>query len=170
LKSLLSAPKLVAVFLVANGIILLGVEWLTNRSRTRASHPQDDSRIARLSWASSIKIGCAQCLALVPGFSRTGATLGGGLLVGLDHEDAVRFSFLLATPIIFAAAVLKLPELFTDRALALGPLAVGFASSAVAAYFSVRFLTRYFKTKTLIPFAVYCVAFGGALLVLFMLR
>ena len=109
-----------------------------------------------------------QCLALIPGFSRTGSTLAGGLLEGLSHENAARFSFLLATPILFAAAILKLPKvLVTATSGSLSILAVGALCAALAAYLSVRFLSRYFKTKTLVPFALYCVVAGSfALLIL----
>ena len=126
-------------------------------------YQQSDVAIARLSWLQAIKVGCAQCLALIPGFSRTGSTLGGGLLVGLNHQDALRFSFLLATPIIFAAGVLKVPELFisyTSHDLLV--ILIGCISSAVTAYISIRFLTGYFQTKTLTPFAIYCVVVGAS--------
>ena len=130
--------------------------------------------IAGISWSQSVKVGCAQALALIPGFSRSGASLGGGLLVGLDHEAAARFAFLLATPIIFAAGVLKLPDLLLPGqtypfATVIGPLLAGSIAAAVGAYFSVRFLTRYFKTKTLKPFAVYCIAAGVVASGLFLL-
>ena len=100
-------------------------------------------------------------LALLPGFSRTGSTIAGGLLIGLSHEEALRFSFLLATPIIGAAALLKLPELFHSGSRgALENALLGGVCAAVAACVSIRILTRYFHTKTLTPFAIYCAAFG----------
>ena len=102
-----------------------------------------------------------QVLALLPGFSRTGSTIAGGLMVGLAHEDALRFSFLLATPIIAAAAALKLPVLFASRdAPAIQAALLGAACAAIASYLSVKFLTKYFKTRTLSPFAVYCLLSG----------
>jgi undecaprenyl-diphosphatase len=102
-----------------------------------------------------------QVLALLPGFSRTGSTIAGGLLVGLAHEGALRFSFLLATPIIGAAAVLKLPVLLASKnAPAIDAALLGAGSAAVASYLSVKFLTRYFKTRTLTPFAIYCLLSG----------
>ncbi len=108
-------------------------------------------------------MGSAQALALVPGFSRSGATMAGGLLVGLSNEDAARFAFLLATPIIGAAAVLKLPELVGSQGNGVrGPALVGAICSAGTAYISVRFLLRYFKTNSLMPFAIYCVVAGVA--------
>jgi undecaprenyl-diphosphatase len=117
-------------------------------------------RIAKLSWRQAIAVGTAQALALIPGFSRSGATMGGGLLVGLSNEDAARYSFLLATPIIGAAAVLKLPELLGKSGHVIGTALVGAACAAVTAYLSVRFLLKYFETNTLTPFAVYCVIVG----------
>ena len=164
LQKLFAVPSYAAVFLFLNGLLLYGAEILKKKKAATitASDENIDSTIAKVSWAQSVKVGLAQCLALIPGFSRTGATLAGGLLIGLDHEGAARFSFLLATPIILAAAILKLPELLTPAASAsFGPVAAGFIASAIAAYLSVRFLTRYFKTKTLTPFAIYCVLIGA---------
>jgi undecaprenyl-diphosphatase len=86
--------------------------------------------------------------------------MGGGLVAGLPHFEAARFSFLLATPIIFAAAVLKLPVLFHASGAVLGTTLAGAATAAVAAYLSVRYLSRYFKSKTLTPFALYCIIAG----------
>jgi undecaprenyl-diphosphatase len=161
IKSLLSSPRLVALFLIANGIMLYAVERLTRTTNRKTPNGSEasDTVIAKTSWANTIKIGFAQCLALIPGFSRTGASLGGGLSFGLNHKDAARFAFLLATPIILAASVLKLPELFGNH-FPLGPIFVGFIVSGIGAYLSVKFLTNYFKTKTLMPFAAYCVIVG----------
>jgi undecaprenyl-diphosphatase len=96
----------------------------------------------------------------IPGFSRTGLTITGGLINGLSHENAARYAFLLATPVIFAAAVLKVPGLFLGG-IDIGPALIGAACSALAAYLSIRFLTKYFQTRTLTPFAIYCVIAGG---------
>ena len=116
-----------------------------------------------MGWGQGFTVGAAQAIALIPGFSRSGASMGGGLLVGLSHKDAARFAFLLATPIIFAAAVLKLPELAGSEGNGVrGPALVGALCSALTAYLSVRFLMRYFETRTLTPFAVYCVCAGTA--------
>jgi undecaprenyl-diphosphatase len=158
IKNLFASPRIAAVLLIFNGALLYSAELLRRRSHATKMH--GDAAIARLSWGQCILVGCMQALALLPGFSRTGATLGGGLLVGLDHESAARFAFLLATPIIFAASVLKLPELFLAQHYEVGPILIGAAASAVAAYISVRFLTRYFKTNTLTPFALYCTLAG----------
>ncbi|MFB9180460.1 undecaprenyl-diphosphate phosphatase [Dactylosporangium sucinum] len=120
-----------------------------------------DRRIAGGSFGRAILIGTAQVLALLPGISRSGATLGAGLLKGLSHEDAARFSFLLATPVILAAGVLKIPDLFGPLGAGIhGQVLAGSLAAGVAAYGSVRFLTRYFETRTLTPFAGYCVVVG----------
>ena len=116
-----------------------------------------------MSWRDALGVGAAQAIALIPGFSRSGATMGGGLLVGLSNEDAARFAFLLATPIIGAAALLKLPDLLGSSGNGVrGPALVGALCSALTAYLAVRFLMRYFETNRLTPFAVYCVVAGAA--------
>jgi undecaprenyl-diphosphatase len=170
LQSLFAVPKYAALFLIFNGCILYGAELLRRR-KIQSENKNTDEEISKTSWLQSIEIGAAQCLALIPGFSRTGSTLGGGLLAGLNHEEAARFSFLLATPIIFAASALKLPELFTANATTdFFPICAGFFASGIAAYFSVRFLTKYFKTKTLTPFAIYCISAGIIASVILFLR
>jgi len=177
LQALFASPIAVSAFLLLNGLLLYGAESLRKRRATGADREtasasaHSDEQISRISWASSVKVGCAQSLALLPGFSRTGATLGGGLMVGLDHPNAARFSFLLATPIILAAAVLKLPELFAPgTAYPLGLILAGALAAAIGAYLSVRFLSRYFETKTLKPFAYYCAAAGLISLVVLLSR
>ncbi len=166
LKILFAAPQYVAIFLILNGILLYGAELL--RKKTNEQKIFNDTEIVKMSWFQAVKIGFAQCLALIPGFSRTGSTIGGGLLIGLGHEDALRFSFLLATPIIFAAGVLKLPELLTNQAINVGPILIGSIVAAIAAYFSVHFLTKYFQTKKLTPFAVYCIVVGAIVSLIFL--
>jgi undecaprenyl-diphosphatase len=122
---------------------------------------QSDARLARLSYASGIWIGAAQILALLAGISRSGVTMAGGLWRGLDHEDAARFAFLLATPVILAAGVLKVPSLLGPAGAHIhGQVVLGVIVCGIAAYLSVRFLVRWFQTRTLTPFAVYCLAFG----------
>ena len=170
LRDLFKSAESAAAFLIANGLMLYGAE----RLRRRPPRPGDwkgdsDARIAKLSWRQAIGVGTAQAVALVPGFSRSGAAMGDGLLVGLSNEDATRYSFLLATPIIGAAAVLKLPELIGKSGHVIGTAVVGAACAAVTAYLSVRFLLRYFETNTLTPFAIYCVAAGTLLTIGFAL-
>ena len=170
LKLLFAAPAIVAFMLIVNGLVLYGAEFLMRRWVSSAATHSDEA-INALSWKSSLKIGFAQVLALIPGFSRTGVTLGGGLLVGLDHKDAARFSFLLATPIIFAAAALKVPGLIkTSSASDLGVTLAGVIAASITAYLSVKFLTRYFKTQTLKPFAAYCTVAGLVALVILWIR
>lgn len=169
IQGFFSSPSLVASFLVLNGALLFAVELLRRKAKSGVGVVDPDERIAKeMSWRQSAEVGMMQVLALLPGFSRTGTTIAGGLMVGLAHEDALRFSFLLATPIIAAAAVLKLPLLFASRNTpAIATALLGATCAAVASYLSVSFLTRYFKTRTLIPFAIYCGLFGAlSLLVL----
>jgi undecaprenyl-diphosphatase len=169
LRTLFASPASAAAFLIANGLLLFGAELL----RRRPPRPDDwkgdsDARIARLKWKQAFAVGTAQAIALIPGFSRSGATMGGGLVVGLSNEDAARYAFLLATPIIGAAAVLKLPELFGPEGNGVrGPALVGAICAAVTTYFAVRFLLRFFRTNRLTPFAIYCVCVGVILTVVF---
>jgi undecaprenyl-diphosphatase len=161
IRDLFKSAEAAAVFLILNGFMLYGAERLRRRpARAGDGAGDSDVRIAKLTWRQAIGVGTAQAIALIPGFSRSGATMGGGLLVGLSNEDAARYSFLLATPIIGAAAVLKLPELLGKSGHVIGTALVGAACAAVTAYLSVRFLLKYFETNTLTPFAVYCVIAG----------
>jgi undecaprenyl-diphosphatase len=162
LRSVFASAQSAAIFLFLNGLLLYGAERL--RRRAPQVEGDDDARIAKqVSWRSATLVGAAQALALIPGFSRSGATMGGSLLVGLSNRDAARFAFLLATPIIGAAAVLKLPDLAGKSGNGVrGPAAVGAVCAALTAYLAVRYLMRYFETKTLTPFAIYCAAAGAA--------
>jgi len=169
LRSLFASGRSAAFFLILNGLMLYAAERLRRRAQASAEQEANDPgasdrRIAgRMSWRSALAVGTAQAVALIPGFSRSGATMGGGLLVGLSNEDSARFAFLLATPIIGAAALLKLPDLFgSDGNGVRGPALVGAVCSAFTAYLAVRFLMRYFETNRLTPFAAYCVAAGVA--------
>ena len=127
-----------------------------------------DVRIAAISYRKGVYIGSSQILALFAGISRSGVTIVGGLFSGLDHEDAARFAFLLATPVILAAGVLKLPSLTGHAGEHIhGQIVVGMVVCGVAAYISVRFLVRYFRTRTLTPFAIYCLLVGFASIVRF---
>ncbi|TNC28028.1 undecaprenyl-diphosphate phosphatase [Amycolatopsis alkalitolerans] len=142
----------------------------TTRMRAVSADEASDARLARLGWWEAIAIGACQILALLPGISRSGATMAGGLLRGLRHDDAARFAFLLATPVIAAAGMLKVPELARPEMHgAIGPTLVGSLVAGVGAYFSVRFLVRYFQTRTLTPFAIYCVIAGLGCLAYFTL-
>jgi undecaprenyl-diphosphatase len=170
LRSVFASAQSASIFLFLNGFLLYGAEIL--RRRAPEVGEEDDTRIARtVKWRDAALVGTAQALALIPGISRSGVTIGGGLLVGLSHKDAARFAFLLATPIIGAAAALKLPELAgPDGRGVRGPALVGALCSAVTAYLAIRFLMRFFETRTLVPFAVYCVAAGAACAIYFALQ
>ena len=158
-----------SIFLLCNGLMLFAAELLRRHAPVRQGAEYSDERIARqLHFKDAIGVGAAQAIALLPGFSRSGAAMSGGLLVGLSNEDAARFSFLLATPIIGAAAALKLPELFGPAGDGVrGPALVGALAAAVTAYLAVRFLVRFFETNRLTPFAVYCTAAGAVLTLYF---
>ena len=164
LQALFASADVVAIALILNGAVLYGVELARRRSVEEGPH--DDRKLAGLSYVQAVLIGFAQCVALIPGFSRTGLAMTGGLLSGLSHENAGRYSFLLATPIIFAAAVLKVPDIFANGGSGVGEALAGAACAAVSAFFSVRFLVKYFETKSLRPFAIYCAIAGLAALVL----
>ena len=163
LRDLFASPASAALFLMVNGLLLLGAERLRSRAPVHEEGDPDGRIARRLTWRTALGVGTAQALALVPGISRSGVTMGGGLLAGLSNEDAARFAFLLATPIIGAAAVLKLPDLLGPAGDGVrGPAAVGALCAALTAYLSVRFLMRFFETRRLTPFAYYCLAAGAA--------
>jgi undecaprenyl-diphosphatase len=190
-RTIFAKPVAAAVFLFINGLVLFAGERLRRRQVALVSAPASriqsegvepadierqgrqqaeigdteaaDARIARLSYRDAFAIGALQIAALFAGISRSGSTIVGGLWRGLDHEDAARFGFLLATPVILAAGVLKLPSLAGSAGAHIhGQVLMGVVVAGVAAYLSVRFLMRWFQTRTLTPFAIYCVVFGAA--------
>ena len=170
LRTLFASTETAAIFLFINGLMLFGAEALRRRApvRSEESIESDDEIAHQLTFRSAFGIGAAQALALIPGLSRSGASMGGGLLAGLSNEEAARFAFLLATPIIGAAGLLKLPELFGSQGDHVrGQALVGAIAAAITAYFSVRFLLRFFETNRLTPFAVYCCLVGGVLSIAF---
>jgi undecaprenyl-diphosphatase len=177
LRTHLGKPTPAAVFLIVNGVVLLGAEWLSRHELNseyrdeRDSGPESDRRLAGQSVPSAVLVGSAQILALAPGLSRSGVTMVAGLFKGLSREDAARFSFLLATPVILAAGALKLGDLSGPLGNGIrGQVLFGSVLSGVGAYLSVRFLTRYFANRSLRPFGCYCIAAGVASLVLFAVR
>jgi hypothetical protein len=120
-----------------------------------------DERLVRMGYLKAVTIGAAQILALLAGISRDGVTMVAGMGRGLSREDAARFAFLLATPVILAAGVLELPKLTGPLGNGIhGQILVGSVLSFIGAYLSVRFLMKYFQTRTLTPFAIYCFVFG----------
>ena len=162
LRSIFASPQAAAAFLILNGILLLAFESLRRRRPAPGDWEGDaDPRIAKMSFRQAAAIGTAQAAALIPGISRSGITMGGGLLVGLSNEDAARFAFLLATPIIGAAGVLKLPELFGSAGDGVrGQAFVGALAAAFATYLAVKFLLRFFQSNRLTPFGIYCICAG----------
>ena len=167
LRAVFASPEAAAIFLTANGVMLLAAERLRRRV---VAEPEagSDERLAGMSWQKAAAVGTAQAIGLVPGFSRSGATMSAGLLAGLSNEDSARFAFLLATPIIGAAALLKIPDLLgPDGDGVRGPALVGAICAAITTYVAVRFLLRFFETNRLTPFGIYCVAMGVGLSVAF---
>jgi undecaprenyl-diphosphatase len=163
LRAMFTDAKIASGFLIANAILLFGAELLRRRAIPAPENADPDYRISKISWAKALGIGAVQAIALIPGFSRSGAAMGGGLLVGLNNEDSARFAFLLATPIILAAALLKLPEFMLPENRALvGPACVGAICSGITAFLAVRFLMKFFETNRLTPFAFYCAVVGIA--------
>jgi undecaprenyl-diphosphatase len=169
LRSLFASAPSAAAFLTVNGVLLLAFERLRRNAPVFGEDvAESDERIARLSWRQAIAVGTSQAAALIPGISRSGMTMGGGLLVGLSNEDAARYGFLLATPIIGAAALLKLPDLFGHKGDGVrGPALAAALCAALATYLAVRFLLRYFETNRLTPFGIYCIGAGLVCTVIF---
>ena len=158
-RGLFASPMLAAGMLVLNGVMLMFGERLRRSGGSRA--------FASLNGWDALIIGCWQCLALIPGLSRAGATMVGGLLRGVNHGDSAHFSFLIATPIIIGATVLETRHLLAAT-IAPGVLQLALAAAVVAgivAYLSTWFLMRYFRQHddwALNPFAYYCIVVGGA--------
>ena len=180
-RTLFAKPQLAGIFLAVNGLILAGAELLRRRT-TGTDEPDRPTgaatgtapaatatrRLATLRLRDGLTIGVAQILALLAGISRSGVTMAAGLLRGLDHEEAARFSFLLATPIILAAGVLKVPDLAGPLGNGVrGQILAGSMAAGLAAYISVRFLVRWFRTRTLWPFSIYCLVVGTSCAVYF---
>ena len=166
-------PEIASIFLVVNGFILLGAERLRRRSevRTRAraegrSGVDVDREIESLSYVEGVGVGFVQSSALIAGISRDGVVMSAGLQRGLDNAGAAKLSFLLATPIILAAGVFKVGDLLGHNGNGIrGEAVVAAAVAAIFAVFTVHFLTRWFKTRNLIPFGIYCVLFGAAMVI-----
>jgi undecaprenyl-diphosphatase len=173
LRALFASPASAAAFLICNGLMLLAAERLRVRAGARTPPAVDapadpDARLVGLSWRQAAAIGTAQVIGLIPGMSRSGATMSAGLLAGLRTEDAARFAFLLATPIIGAAALLKVPDLLGPAGDGVrGPAALGAVCAAATTYFAVKFLLRFLETNRLTPFGLYCVVAGAALTLAF---
>ncbi len=172
LRTLTAKPEVAAIFLMVNGFILLAAERYRRRAQVRelaireGAKPDGARELDTLDYREALVVGVAQSTALVAGISRDGVTMGTGLARGLDHSGSARFAFLLATPIILAAGIIKLPDLTGHLGNGIrGQALVACAVAAVTAVFTVRFLVGYFKTKTLTPFAIYCLLFGLAMVI-----
>jgi len=189
-RTLFAKPLAAAVFLTLNGLVLIAGEVLRRRApQARPDEPvpayvtadrelaagagettavRTDRQLATLSYREGFVIGFFQTFALLAGISRSGISMVGGLARGLSHEDAARFSFLLATPVILAAGVLKLPTLAGPSGAHIhGQVLLGTVLAGLAAYVSVKWLVRWFETRTLTPFAIYCLVAGVASIVRF---
>jgi undecaprenyl-diphosphatase len=163
-------PEVAAIFLVINGFILLGAERLRRRSQVRELARREGMkadggrRLDTLEYREAALIGTAESTALIAGISRDGVVMATGLARGLDNEDAARYGFLLATPIILVAGLYKLPDLLGHNGDGVrGAAVIAAVAAAITAVFTVHFLMRYFKRGNLIPFGIYCVVFGAAM-------
>lgn len=172
LRTITAKPLLAACFLVVNGFLLIGAEFFRRRAAVRELAVREGAKadggrvLATLEYREAGLIGVAQSAALFAGISRDGICMGTGLACGLDHSDAARFAFLLATPIILAAGLFKLPDLIGPLGEGVrGQAAVACLTAAVTAFFTVGFLVKWFKTRTLTPFAIYCLIFGLAMII-----
>jgi undecaprenyl-diphosphatase len=160
-QDIFGKPQYSALFLTVNGLILITAERLSKRDVLHEFHDSDAEIDRRVNAKTALAIGFGQSLALFAGISRFGVTMSAGLVRKLNHSVASDFAFLLSLPVILGASIVKLPELFsTDTRLVLGQILAGSVVSFFATYVSVTFLVRWFKTKTLYPFAIYCLAFG----------
>ena len=153
IRILFSSPAVAAAFLGVNGFVLILAEYLKKKGVSGS--------LGQLPMSRAFIVGAFQSMALIPGLSRSGITMVGGLLNGLGHEEAARFSFLLSTPIIVGAGILEVPKLFRQGAGGMLHLAVaGGAVSFVAAYSTTFLLMRYFRSfeteRALAPFGWYC--------------
>ena len=166
-KHLFATPRIAAAFLIVNGAILAGSEVLRRRDERRraasavsaVSREQAYTDVEHLSFRTAVVVGICQASALLPGISRAGVTMSAGLMAGLSHQQAARFAFLLATPIILAAGLLEVPQLAGYQSQ-FGAFVLGAVVAGAVAYVCARFLLRYLKTGRLDPFAAYCAALG----------
>jgi undecaprenyl-diphosphatase len=165
-------PEIAAIFLIVNGLVLLTAQALMRRSEVRRLARREGvkrdggRRLETLGYGESAGLGLLQSGGLIAGISRDGMVMAGGLARGLDNFDAARISFLMATPIILAAGIFKLPDLTGPNGNGVrGYALLGALAAAVLAVFTVHFLSRYFKRGNLVPFAIYCLLFGTAMVI-----
>ncbi len=168
IKAHLFIPTVVASTFIIGGLVILWVErW--GRKPLHDGHPDDHVRIVNVESMSpldALKVGLVQCLAMVPGTSRSGVTIIGGMLLGLSRKAATEFSFYLASPTLIGAGVYSL---YKERALLsvsdVPMFAVGLVFSFISAWLCVRWLLRYISTHNFVPFAWYRIAFGAVVLI-----
>jgi undecaprenyl-diphosphatase len=175
LRTQFAKPLSAIIFLFINGcILLIGDRYQKTHGQRSKTSDLAATRLnvsRQLNLTRAIIIGVAQIGALFAGISRSGITMVSGLFSGLNHEDSARFSFLLATPIIFGAGLYKLPDFFSNLDAGLrGEILAGSVAAGVAAYFAVRYLDKYFQDKTLRPFGIYCIAASLAMLLFGLVR
>ncbi len=180
IRTLLAKPLSAAIFLMVNGLILLGAERVRRRAPSVAAVPEpvgaaagrrgalsgdeavSDERLARMPLREALTIGTAQSLALIAGISRDGVCMATGLLRGLDNEDSAKFAFLLSTPVILAAGALKIGDLTGPLGNGVhGQIIAGTVVTFLVSLLAIRFLSRYFRSRDLRPFGAYCLAFGA---------
>jgi undecaprenyl-diphosphatase len=159
-ETLFRSPILIAIMLILMGILLY---WADRRSSKK-------TEINHITFGTSLFIGISQALAILPGVSRSGITMTTGLLMGLTREGAARFSFLLSTPIIFGAAMVKLPGVISDPSAISVDFTIGMAVSCITGIASIGFLLRYVQTKDFLPFAWYRFALGALVIMITMVR
>jgi len=167
IKRLFASPYEAAGFLVVNGALMLAFEIMRRRAErisaldsvSRAEQEEQFAQAERISFRAAALVGACQALAFLPGISRSGVTIGGGLLAGLRHQEAARFSFLLATPVILGAGLVEVPQLL-GPGVPVGEYVGGAVLAGIAAYASARFLLRYFRSGRLDPYGWYCIAAG----------
>jgi len=167
IKALFASPIAAAAFLVVNGGVMLAAELLRRRAerlaalenRSRVEQEERFTDAAHISFLAAAIVGACQALAFIPGISRSGVTIAGGLVAGLRHTEAARFSFLLATPTILGAGLLEVPQLFAGS-VPVAEYVLAAVLSGIAAYASARFLLRYFRSGRLDPYGWYCIAAG----------
>lgn len=164
ITALFASARAASIFLMCNGMMLLGAELLRRRAErrgvSRTEQEMQFKEAGQISFVAAGITGLSQALAFLPGISRSGVTICGGLVAGLRHQEAAKFSFLLATPIIAGAGLIEVPLLFHSSA-PLGLYTAAAALAGVAAYVSARFLLRYFRSGRLDPYGIYCLVAGA---------
>jgi len=155
-ETVFRSPTLIATMLILMGILLY---WADRRSTKKIE-------MSNITFGTSLLIGISQVLAIVPGVSRSGITMTTGLLMGVTREGAARFSFLLSTPIIFGAAMVKLPGVISNSSVITANFMIGTVVSCIAGIVSIGFLLRYVQTKNFLPFAWYRFILGALVIVM----